>query len=558
MTTANPGSIARSLGDEVWKKVAGWARLHHVYFLLATFDVLAVATGLQLSHHLNGLFASSIESSVRWGNIQGDIGEARRAAATANAPGNDIFATRNLAGELANFDRFSVELEQKLDVMKRNAAKLVPKSHSAEQAAHFDAIDEAFYRLQATTAQLFNHYRRGEIEASAIAMSTMDRENGALLARIGDFSGFLHSLQFARQKADAAAAAKMQRLEMVLGAMMIFMVGGVTVFGHWIGKKFQRQYDALDAAHARQNDLVGELRDSHAEVVRLNTRLENVNVNLEERVKERTRDLEEANTSITDLNVELAQSIVKLRDAQDEIIRRGKLAQLGQLTATVAHEIRNPLGSVKTSTYLLERKLKDTNLGVEKQIERINNGVKRCDTIITELLDFARSKALATKPVELDPWLKSCVEEEAKQIPACVKIDLALAAPGANPEMDADRMRRVVINLVSNAAEAMVGKGDQMQVRDGETPTISVSSEVSDGIVRIKVRDNGPGISQENIKRIMEPLFTTKSFGVGLGLPAVEQILVQHGGGLVIESEPGEGATFIAHFPLLTSERKAA
>jgi len=257
---------------------------------------------------------------------------------------------------------------------------------------------------------------------------------------------------------------------------------------------------------------------------------------------------------LTDRNVELAESLRRLKLVQDESIKRGKLAQLGQLTATVAHEMRNPLGAVRTAAYLLERKIEGSGLNVDKQIERINSGIRRCDLIISELLDFARSKALTLKTVAVDEWIARTIEEEAKSLPPSIAITIEQGIGSGAVAFDADRMRRVLVNLLSNAAEAMVGKGKEMLSNPTANPEINVSSRLIDGRIEIIVQDNGPGISQENMKKILDPLFTTKSFGVGLGLPAVEKILEQHGGGLRIESNPGEGATFTAWFPALSGD----
>ena len=114
----------------------------------------------------------------------------------------------------------------------------------------------------------------------------------------------------------------------------------------------------------------------------------------EAEARELTGELQQVNERVITLNRDLADHMQKLQAAQDEIIRKGKLAQLGQLTATVAHEIRNPLGAVRTAAYLIERKTRDKGIGIEAPLTRITNGVSRCDGIITELLDFARSKAL--------------------------------------------------------------------------------------------------------------------------------------------------------------------
>ena len=135
-------------------------------------------------------------------------------------------------------------------------------------------------------------------------------------------------------------------------------------------------------------------RRRSAELTKLNTEL-----------ADNVRKLEAVNAHATSLNVELLAKMAELKAAQDDIVKKGKLAQLGQLTATVAHEIRNPLGAIKTSTQLVERKVRDKNLGLEKLLERINNGVSRCDQIITELLDFARSRSLQVRSAGIDATL---------------------------------------------------------------------------------------------------------------------------------------------------------
>lgn len=264
-----------------------------------------------------------------------------------------------------------------------------------------------------------------------------------------------------------------------------------------------------------------------------------------------------ANESITTLNADLQQAFDQLRHAQDDNIRKGKLAQLGQLTATVAHEIRNPLGAVKTAIYLIDRKTKDKSLGIEQQMQRINNGIMRCDKIITELLDFTRTKSLAETAQPVDEWLAGMIEEERRSLPAQLTIDASYGAGSTPVLFDAGRMRRVIINLLSNAAEAMVGKAGESVPNPTEQPRIVITTSIIGGNVQIAVADNGPGISPENLARIREPLFTTKSFGVGLGLPAIENILEQHGGGLMIESSPGEGATMTAWFPMREAARSA-
>jgi len=256
------------------------------------------------------------------------------------------------------------------------------------------------------------------------------------------------------------------------------------------------------------------------------------------------------NEEVTALNRNLADKMLRLKEAQDELVKRGRMEQLGQLTATVAHEIRNPLGAVRTSAFLLERKIRGKGLGVEAQIERINKGVTRCDDIITQLLDYSRTKQLSCRPDNLDNWLAAAVEEEAQRLPAAVEITCTLGLGDLMVPFDPSRLRRAVINLMNNACEAMVGTGEDAARFTTAHPRLSLSTHREGKNVVISVSDNGPGISPENLARIREPLFTTKSFGTGLGLPAVEKILEQHGGRLAISSAVGKGSSFDIHLPI--------
>lgn len=264
---------------------------------------------------------------------------------------------------------------------------------------------------------------------------------------------------------------------------------------------------------------------------------------------ERGDNLQNINEQIIHLNTELADKVKRLKEAQDEIVAKGRMEQLGQLTATVAHELRNPLGAVRTSAFLMERKIAGKGLGLETQIERINKGVIRCDNIITQLLDFSRNKPLSCQPGNLDAWLEQVLNEEARKLPAAVSISCELGLGGAEVPFDPARLQRAIVNLISNASEALVGQGDDPAKFACPNPAIAVATALGADGVTITVKDNGPGMSAEVLKRIREPLFTTKSFGTGLGVPAIEQIAIQHGGRMEAESTPGEGACFTIWLP---------
>jgi signal transduction histidine kinase len=240
----------------------------------------------------------------------------------------------------------------------------------------------------------------------------------------------------------------------------------------------------------------------------------------------------------------------KLAGAHEEILRKTRMAQLGSLTATMAHELRNPLSGVRATAFLLKRKLAEQKPNIEGLFERIDRSIVRCDNVISQFLDYSRSGLAQKSEVDLDNWLADTVEEAAQSLPLVVEIECTLGLDGRKLKFDPDRMQRVIINLISNASEAMVGRGDAPAMRNGHVPRICIQSRISPRGVELIVADNGPGITEENLNKVLEPLFTTKNFGTGLGLPAVKNILEQHGGGLDIISKTGEGATFTAWFPV--------
>ena len=222
------------------------------------------------------------------------------------------------------------------------------------------------------------------------------------------------------------------------------------------------------------------------------------------------------------------------------------MATLGQLTATVSHELRNPLGAIRTSLFTVQQRVKDNGLGIERPLERIERSVTRCDNIITDLLDYSRGNQPNLEATEVDAWLAEVLAEQSA--PAWVRIDLELCAGGLILPLDKDRLRRAVINVFENALDAVEARHGK---EGGEAAgRLTVSSRQNGERLEISVTDNGPGIAPEIYPRIFEPLFSSKTFGVGLGLPTVKHIMEQHRGGIDVATQPGAGTTVILWLPL--------
>jgi len=237
--------------------------------------------------------------------------------------------------------------------------------------------------------------------------------------------------------------------------------------------------------------------------------------------------------------------------AEAELLKKERLSVLGQFTATVANELRNPLSAIRNTLFTMREIATSSGLTLDRPIARIQRSVARCDRIIGDLLECTRAPELTRMPVSFDSWLHDVLAEHS--LPATVALVEELEAGDAIVRIDADRFRHVVINLIDNAVQAL-GETALGSVKS----TITVRSSVCDQGLELAVCDTGPGIARENIARIFEPLFSTKSFGTGLGLAAVKQIVGQHGGAIDVDSELGHGTSITIRLPLEHEMRVAA
>jgi len=265
---------------------------------------------------------------------------------------------------------------------------------------------------------------------------------------------------------------------------------------------------------------ITERRRSEAELARYRE-------HLEERVLERTRALEAA---------------------QKELVKREKLAVLGQLTATVSHELRNPLGVIRSSNFYLQRKVKTQDEKVHKHFNRIEDQVRRCDSIVGELLEYSRGRRVEPVKAEMNVWLDALLDEFVES----EKIRINKVSSSGLPLIphDQEKMRRVMINVVDNAIQAVKAKEEAWSVENVPfDPEIRVTTRAEDDGVIIEVADNGIGMDENTRERAFEPLFTTRAKGTGIGLANVQKIVTEHGGAVSLKSEFGKGTTVTIKLP---------
>lgn len=295
-------------------------------------------------------------------------------------------------------------------------------------------------------------------------------------------------------------------------AVMVMLLAAAFVLRVRSHHALQRSEAAL---YESNQQLMSEIRERLQAERRLNEHFEQ----LEELVRGRTEELEMA---------------------QRALMEQERLATLGKVTASVSHELRNPLGTLRGTLFMIGRKVQGLDLGLEEALARGERSIQRCDRIIEEFLDFTRTVAMEIERVPMDKWLSGVLQEMS--IPLEVHCDFTFESDSAL-EIDPERLRRAVINVVNNAVQAL----DEYH---GDFKRLRVRSRVRGGRFEIVVKDNGPGMSEESLARIFEPLYSTKGFGVGLGVPIVKSIMVKHRGGVEYHSVLGKGTTVVLWLPI--------
>ena len=265
---------------------------------------------------------------------------------------------------------------------------------------------------------------------------------------------------------------------------------------------------------------------------------------LELKVEERTADLSSANKQLQDEVAERARAERTLRAAQDELIQAGKLAVIGQLSAGIVHELNQPLAALRTlsgnAIRFLDRGDETTS---RTNLERIGQLVDRMGQITGQLKAFARKSTGQAQPADLRTVVSNAIALLDQRLKS-TSAHIASYFPEAPTEAlcDANRLEQVVVNLIGNALDAQAGQN---------SPKIEIRGDLHDGMIRLQVRDHGPGLSDEALDRIFEPFFTTKDAGqgLGLGLAISAGIVNDFGGTLAGANHPEGGAVFTLQLP---------
>lgn len=236
---------------------------------------------------------------------------------------------------------------------------------------------------------------------------------------------------------------------------------------------------------------------------------------------------------------ELAQAYKELKDTQEKLIDTEKLAILGKLAGTIAHELRTPLGSIQNVTYFLRKKLGPITLDdkITKHLKILQDGVNVSDTIINDVLTFSRDRRPFLTRVDSNVLLRGAIGKIS--VPENIDVVMNLKSDVPDVVVDAEQIIHVLLNVLLNAVQAMPAGG-----------RLTIKNSVANDFVNIEITDAGAGISQENFEEVFEPLFSTKIRGTGLGLPISKKLVAANKGDIHMESEPGKGTKVTIALPV--------
>jgi len=304
----------------------------------------------------------------------------------------------------------------------------------------------------------------------------------------------------------------------VASAAFQSVLGGESVAGLSlrIARKSGDYFDAELSVTPLGRDLVMGITRDVSERQRAEAEIRKLNEALESKVQERTQ---------------------QLLEAQEELVRKERLATLGQVAGSVGHELRNPLGVMNNAVYFLQTVLSDADETTREYLNIIKEEIASSERIVSDLLDSVRTKPPRPEAVGVAELISQTLRKLTIPATVAVKLDIP---PTLSLQVDPQQIQQVFRNLASNGVEAMP---------EGGTLEIRAVEDKPAGQVAISVQDTGTGIAPDVLSKLFQPLFTTKARGIGLGLVVVKNLTQANGGEIAVHSEVGRGTTFTVTLP---------
>jgi C4-dicarboxylate-specific signal transduction histidine kinase len=535
---------------------ANWWQL---YFVLAAFDLITISFSLYLNHSLIRLQDQSVTINQEWAARQQQFAELSQLASDANAPGNDVFQSRDVKSE---FERLIATVKNFHQQLAEVESVVLAKTEGADLVLLKQDIALMRGAMSAMTAEaeaIFGFLGQGEESLASDSMAKMDQKYSKLNRIFLQVGNHIRSIQAENFRTQQAEVAKLSRYEFAIAGSIVVIVLAVTIYGHRMAREMSR------ILSEREQNLVA-LEASHQE--------------LEMRVTDRTRELREKIDQLELLRIES-------EEAHQKLVVTSRQAGMAEVSTGVLHNVGNALNSVNVSaTLLIEKVMNSPTSTLAEAAALLRNNKGNLSAFLTEnpkgrqLPDFfdalsshmSREKDLAIQEAHSlatnvehikqivimhQSYVKATGIVECLQAKELIEDALQIVAFGrekieiirefdAVPNVRACRHMAVsiLVNLLSNARHALEDRTDgccvslQVTLRDGKW-------------VSIRVTDNGLGISNDNLNRIFTFGYTTRKDGHGFGLHSSANAAKEMGGSLTANSEGlGKGAEFTLDLPV--------
>jgi signal transduction histidine kinase len=487
-----------------------WPKVHLIYFLLAGFDLIAILGGLFLSHQVIRVFERNVQDFAALDRVMASSWILVDSAADAQAAAADAITTGDAALSTTNFKGKLYELRQEAARLQSQIQAVLPERAARRATQMMARVGQTAADMERTALGITQKIAERDTAGAVRESAALQARYQELRNAVGDLNQLVAMVKISNVDQSHALVEKWRKYEYLIAALIAVIICCVTAYGLWVGRLMKQKYNELVVAN---DELAAAQADSAAFSVRLQA----------------------INDDVTELNRELAEKMRKLSEAQEERVKRGRLADLGQLTAALTRELRNPLSAVRTSAYLVSRVLKDRAPDVAPHLARIDTGVMRCDHIIIELLDLSRAGSPTPSSQPVDDWIARTIEQEALRLSADLRFECNLGLGSLEAEFDPAWLERAIGNVLNSTA-ARLSQG----MPAGTSPTIKITSQETARGVEIAISDNWTAADEEH----------EGTSRTDFGLLAAERILEQHGGGLDREVSPGSGACFTLWFPV--------